>query len=114
LLSEHLEQTKNKHVYVASHTVAQNQLLAAFEKITGQKWKVERVESAPLIADLSEKVKAGETGPGVVYPLIQATILGSGLGNLADHSAKLWNEELGLPKENLDSDLKAILEGKKP
>jgi hypothetical protein len=114
LLPEHLEQTKNKYVFVASHTTTQNKILATLEKITGQKWKVEKVESAPLFADLTAKVKAGQVGPDVIYPLITVTILGNVLSNFADYSAKLWNDKLGLPKEDLETDVKNVLDGKQP
>lgn len=114
LLPKHLEETKNKIVYVASHTTTQNQILASFEKITTEKWKTERIDSAPLIEEVTAKIKAGASGPDVIFPIIQASILAGGLGNLADHSAKVWNEKLGLPKEDLGADLKDILDGKKP
>ncbi|KIW06038.1 uncharacterized protein PV09_03214 [Verruconis gallopava] len=109
LLPEHVEQTKNSHVYVHSHNTTQGQILATLEKITDEKWPVQRNDSAPLLQELTAKLKAGNFGPEVIYPLIQTVTFGSGLGNLGDHSTKSWNEKLGLPKEDLEANLRELL-----
>ncbi|KAF1966260.1 isoflavone reductase family protein-like protein CipA [Bimuria novae-zelandiae CBS 107.79] len=105
---EHAEETKNQDVFVSSFETSQKELLEKAEKITGEKWKVEELSSKALREEGLKKVQAGDFS-GVV-PLLQAAV--SGEEALADHSAYLWNEKLGLPKEDLEESIKAGLSGK--
>lgn len=109
LTPEHVQETKNTTVYVASHTTTQNKILAGFEKITGDKWKVEHVDSAALLEESTNKLKAGNFGLDVIYSLIQTIAFGKGLGNLGEHSTKVWNQKLGLREEDFENDLKTVL-----
>jgi hypothetical protein len=108
-----LNETANKYVYVASHTVSHNQLLKAFEKVTGASWSVKKENTKEIIPAELEKVKNHDYSG--VAPLIQsAAFSDAGYGDSTKVKGGLWNDKLGLPKEDLESDLKAILEGKKP
>lgn len=114
LSPKYIDETKNKEVFVASHTVSQSQILAGFEKISGEKWAVEKIDSRPVHERALASLKAGDYGFGTIGPLILTFTFGANLGGLSDISGKLWNEKLGLPKEDLEQDLKDILAGKKP
>jgi hypothetical protein len=109
LLSDsNLASTANKYVYVASHTFTHNEILAAFERLTGEKWTVTHVDSKTSIAESKEKLAKHDHS--AVGPLIQAAAFSDdGYGDFRTVPGGLWNEKLGLPKENLDADLKALL-----
>ena len=44
----------NQTVYISSHQVTQNEILAAVEEVTGEKLKVEHVDSGPALANPSD------------------------------------------------------------
>jgi hypothetical protein len=102
----------NKYVYIASHTVSQNQILAGLERVTGEKFTVTKVEAKPSIKENLEKLGKGDHS--AVIPLIQAASLGDeALGDFTKVEGGVWNEKLGLKKEDLDADLKVIVSGKR-
>ncbi|KAJ4356016.1 uncharacterized protein N0V89_004042 [Didymosphaeria variabile] len=106
---EQAEETKNQYVYVSSFETSQKELLEKAEKITGEKYKVEHLDSTELRAEGLNKIKAGDFSGFV--PLIQAAV--SGKAGLGDHRpCGLWNERLGLQKEDFDGSIKAGLSGK--
>lgn len=106
---EHAEATKNQYVYISGFQTTQNELLAAAEKITGEKWTVDKVSSNDLKAKGNELLQKGDfSGLG---PLIQAATFGEEqLGDLKP--AGLWNEKLGLTQDDLEDSLKAAFSGK--
>lgn len=106
---EHAEETKNQVVYVSSFEVSQKDILEKVEKLTGEKYQVEHAESKQLRLDGLDKVNKGDFSGFV--PLIQAAIAGK--AGLGDHRPfGLWNEKLGLQKEDFDESIKAGLSGK--
>lgn len=105
----YIEQTRNRDIFILSHTTSQNQILAIFEKLTGTKWTVDRVDSKPLIADLHKKLAAGDFGPQVVYGLIKAATFAGDAGNPGDYSKLSWNETLHVELEDLETVLGNIL-----
>ncbi|KAF2431557.1 NAD(P)-binding protein [Tothia fuscella] len=103
-----LKATANKYIYVASHTVSQNDILKAVEKITGSKWNVTSFSSKEVIP--AELEKLGKHDYSGVMKLIQAAAFGDGgLGDFGKVEGGVWNEKLGLPKENFEEDLKKFL-----
>jgi len=99
---ERLSATENKYVFVASHTVTQNEVLAAFEKASGE-WSIERVHGEKA----GEKAREGfSNGDYSTIPnLIRTAFLTSDeLGN--NEKKGLSNDVLGLPKEDLGADIK--------
>jgi len=110
LSAPNLEATRNQHVFLASHTVTQNEMLAALERLTGQVWETSSVDSALLIKEKTEEFRAGNSK--AAFPLIQSTIFGK--PGFCNFTGKTWNEKLGLPKEDFEADLKDILQGRKP
>ncbi|KAF2741204.1 NAD(P)-binding protein [Polyplosphaeria fusca] len=105
---EKAAETKNKHIYISSFTTTQNDVLAALEKFTGSKFTVENTSSKEHAARGAELVSRGDYS-GIMLQ-IQATALGDhGHGDYS--SAGLWNEKLGLPKEDFEATIKGVLEG---
>lgn len=100
------ELTKNQYVAVTSFITSQSEVLAIAEKLSGEKWKVEELSSEALFKSGGEKL-AKHDHSGVI-DLLQAVT--STKENLGDYSVLgLWNEKLGLPKEDLEQSVKAGL-----
>ncbi|KAF2815515.1 NAD(P)-binding protein [Mytilinidion resinicola] len=110
LSAPNLEATRNRHVFLASHTVTQNEMVTALEKLTGQSWEISNVDSALVIEGKSKEFRDGNSK--AAFPLIQSSIFGK--PGFCNFTGKTWNEKLGLPKEDFEADLKDILEGRKP
>jgi len=106
---ENPDLTKNQYVFVSSFETSQKELLEVAEKVTGEKWKVEDVSGKGLLESGGAKLQKGDfSGVG---DLIKGSAFGkAGLGNLKPEG--LWNEKLGLPKEDLEESVKAALAGK--
>jgi hypothetical protein len=104
-----LAEAKNRYIYLSSHTTTQQQLLAALEKVMGAKWSVEHVDSATFIRESQEKIAKGDFFgvSGLIRTLCLVEI--EGVANTDYRPLGLWNQKLGLPEENLEEDLKAIL-----
>lgn len=102
-----LAATKNKYIFISSHTTTQNEILAAYEKATGgEKWTVEKVESESAYKAAFEKFKGGDFS--VIPTLIKSSFLaGDELGNNVKQG--LLNETLGLQKEDLEADVRAAV-----
>jgi hypothetical protein len=104
---EKSELTKNQYVFVSSFETSQKQILEGVEKITGEKFTVaEGITGKGLREEgLAKMQKQDFTG---AYDLIKAQSFGEGgLDNL--QAEGLWNEKLGLEKEDFESSLKAAL-----
>jgi hypothetical protein len=107
---EKADVSKNQYVFVSGIQTSQKEILEAAEKITGQKWNVTHGSSKALIEESQAKVQKGDfSGIG---GLIQGATFGTEeqLGDLSP--AGLWNEKLGLPKDDLEKTIRAALEGK--
>ncbi|PVI05828.1 NAD(P)-binding protein [Periconia macrospinosa] len=101
------ELTKNQYVTIASFTTTQNEILAAAEKVSGTKFTIASdVSSAELTKTGQEKLGKGDHS-GVV-DLLRAG--NSGSRNLGDNTVLgLWNDKLGLPKEDFEEVIKSAL-----
>ena len=110
LSTAYVEDTKNKTVYVESHTTTQKKILAELEKQCGKdnKWTVEKVDGKKVFEDAQAKIQKGDVGPHSIYPVIQALAFADHLGK-ADHSKKSWNGRLELSNEDFANDIKAVL-----
>lgn len=99
---ERLSATENKYVFIASHTATQNEVLAAFEKTTGE-WSIERVHGDKAAEKAREGFANGDYS--TIPNLIRSAFLTSDeLGN--SEKKGLSNDVLGLPKEDLQADIK--------
>ncbi|KAF4306985.1 isoflavone reductase family protein [Botryosphaeria dothidea] len=106
---EHPDIVANRFVYVESFSTNQLEVLAALEKATGEKWQVKYESSDDLRTVGFQKFQEGDLVTGGTN-IIKATILGE--GSLEDHShvaGGIWNERLGLPKEDVDEVVKKVL-----
>jgi hypothetical protein len=103
------EESKNQYIYLSGFNTTQNEILGLAEKITGAKWTVKHVVSKEHLANGRAKVEKGDyTG---ILDLLQVATFGEEQIGLFD-PAKLWNEKLGLPKDDLEKSIRAALEGK--
>jgi nucleoside-diphosphate-sugar epimerase len=105
------EETKNRHSFIQSFNVSQNDVLAALEKATGTKWQVNHVDSDERTKTGNELIKQGDfTG----FPLLILAVILNGkvdVGSDFTKVAKLDNDLLGLPKEDLQATIDAIVKG---
>jgi hypothetical protein len=101
--------TKNQYVFISSFQTTQKEILEIAEKISGEKWTVKNVSSKDLFESGNAKLQKSDFS-GVV-DLIRGSAFGEqGLGNLEPEG--LWNEKLGLSKEDFEESVKAGLAGK--
>ncbi len=100
------EETKNKYLKVASFVTTQNAILAALEEESGEKWTVvkQKTSDSQKIAD--EKLAKGDYSAFGDYLKVLLFADGSGA---SPKEEQLANKELGLPKEDLKSTIKAAL-----
>jgi len=102
--------TANKYITIASHTVSQNEILEELEGLTGEKWKVSLKNTAEESEKANEELAKGNAF--AAYDLVKALTFGPGSqGDARGVEGGLWNDRLGLPKEDLKDSLKKVLEG---
>jgi hypothetical protein len=103
---KHPEQTANNYIEVASFTTTQNEILKFLEEESGAKWTVEhkKTEDSQKMAD--EKLAKGDYSSFGDY--LKVYLFADGQGQSAKE-AELANNELGLPKEDLKTTIKAAL-----
>jgi hypothetical protein len=120
LKPENYEATKNTYVYVNSFTVTQNCVLSCLEKITEAKFEITPADSQELARSGlakwnaepdSEQVLEEGRYPAGAMDLITAGLNGYGGFNCFSQRKGLWNERLGLPKEDLEETLRRVVEG---
>ena len=112
-LLENAPKYANKFAYINSFAISQNDILTALEKTTGQTWHVEHKSTETIIQDGEKMLQEGN--PYGAYEFIFAAFF-SHTAKFPNHSAhrKLLNEELGLPKEDLEETVRQVLSGEKP
>ena len=104
---ENFEETKNQYVFIASFYMTQRDMLAAIEKLDGQKWTIEHTTSQDLqIRGHTRCIKGDWMG---IADLSMATALGK--WGLVDWRNKdLFNEKLGLPKDSFEDAVHSVME----
>lgn len=106
---ENAEATKNQYVYVSGFQTSQTAILTAAEKITGEKWTVNKTSSKDLLAQGNGQLQKGDFSG--LNQLIQAITFGDeSLGDLKPSG--LWNEKLSLTQDNFEDSIKAAFAGK--
>lgn len=106
---EKAEETKNQYVYVSEFQTSQNKLLAAAEKVSGEKFTVKKIRAKDHIA-LGKKLLS-EGNPAGIGSLIQSvTFSDEELGDLSRNG--LWNERLGLEADSFEDSIKSGFAGK--
>jgi len=104
-----LDHFRNKYVYVSSFFVNQKDIFASLLRVTGTTevdWKIGYEESKTRFEDGQKELAAGNRA-GFGKLLYARMFYKDGSGDIR---AKLHNEVLGLPKENLDEFTKKAIE----
>lgn len=100
----HLEETKNRAVYIEDIRTSQNKLLAIAKKVVpGKPWEVEPVSLVDLRKLADERLAKGDLS--ALYDYLAIAIYGEGQGGLY---TKLDNELLGVPGKT-DADIEGYL-----
>jgi len=107
LKSENFEATKNQYVYVNSFTLTQKRVQEGLERLTGEKFEVEQ-ESTKGLGKRGLELLAKGDRIGSLHAIC-AAIYGNGGFNNYSKARGLWNEKLGLPKEDFDEILANIV-----
>lgn len=121
--------TAGQYVYVNSFTTTQNEVIALIEKYTGRSMQRTPIDSLDLSRKAREQMdamggleayRAYETtaeapyAPGAVESILACIYGGEKLNGINQYSMRepgLWNEKLGLPKENLEDTVRGVVEG---
>jgi len=104
-----LQASKNKYIYIASHTATQNEILAVLEKVTGEKWTVEHIKSSEAVPKATKALQDGDFRG--ILTLIQAANFAEGrLNDFTQVEGGLSNNLL-LPgvHEDLEQDVRRVL-----
>ncbi|KAH8805138.1 hypothetical protein F5884DRAFT_441344 [Xylogone sp. PMI_703] len=103
----HLEETKNRHVYIHDAVVTQNKLIAMAKKLDGKEWNLTHITCAEAEARAYEELKKDK--PDItkgLFPLLHLSVLAEGYGG--DFSEHLDNELLGI-KGMSDEEIEDLL-----
>jgi hypothetical protein len=98
------ELTKNQYVYVRGLEPTQSEVLAVAEKITGTKWTVTQASTKDLKEGGKAKLEKGD-GRGIL-DFLQAVTFGAEEQIGYIDPAKLWNEKLGVPNDDLEKSVR--------
>ncbi|KAH6897368.1 hypothetical protein B0T10DRAFT_544701 [Thelonectria olida] len=107
-LTKKWEETKNRIVYLSDFAITQKMLLEAIERISGEKFATEKINTAEFIKEKQAAVEAGD--PYAVYSLIETGFVAGTYGGHVEKEGEVMNEVLGLPQKTLDEVVKAALE----
>ncbi|GIZ44930.1 hypothetical protein CKM354_000811400 [Cercospora kikuchii] len=100
------EITANRMIYVQSFCISQKEVLAAFERVTGEKWGINRLDSKEY---KNERVKKRDEGSKeAIEDLVW--LLGAIDANWEGRK-DFAMEELGLENEDLDVVVRNVVEG---
>ncbi|KAM0540863.1 hypothetical protein ACHAPJ_013475 [Fusarium lateritium] len=107
-LTKKREETKNRIVWLSDFAITQNTLFEAIQRISGQEFTVERVNTDQFIKEKQTAVEAGDNY--AIYALIETGFVTGRFGGHLEKEGTIMNEVLGLPKKNFDDTVKAALE----
>lgn len=112
LAPDHAAATANEYVYINSFTITQNQVLAALERTTGEKFEVTEDTTAGLRERLLERRRKDPGDFGAAMGLIVASAYGQGGMNEYSKYVEggLWNARLGLGEESMEETVREVLE----
>ncbi|KAF1808580.1 NAD(P)-binding protein [Eremomyces bilateralis CBS 781.70] len=112
---EHPAETANKHVYISSLNVTQNQILQALEHSTATTWAVKHTTSTEQIDAAREMLAKGDFAGG--FTLVKASCW-SNVPGLRQHfevaeKERLMNDVLGVESESLQETVERVLAGER-
>lgn len=102
------EETANRVVWVSDFAVTQRMLLGALERVTGERFGTEVVDSGALIREKQAAVAAGDVG--ATYALIETGFVTGRFGGHLEKEGEIMNALLGLPKVSFEEVVKAAVE----
>ncbi|RMJ14236.1 hypothetical protein CDV36_006064 [Fusarium kuroshium] len=107
-------ESQNRYIHIASHMTSQHEILAAVEEVTGKTWEKVAVNGKELSRTSLVKFHLGDPSafPGLIQAMTWGRLGDTGLGDFSGE--ELFNDKLGLPKEDLEADVRAVLDGKAP
>ncbi|KIV81056.1 hypothetical protein PV11_08508 [Exophiala sideris] len=110
---EHLDETKNRPVYIQSTATTQNQLIAYGKEKDGKDWDVTPKDTKQVYKESLAELQKGADGNigAAMVGFIFTSVFEEGYGG--NWSDKTDNELLGL-KEMSDNDVKAFVQGLLP
>ena len=94
------ELTANQVVYISDFATSQSELVSTIEKVSGVSWTRKQVDSVAAVQEYQTKVAEGNGM--AVYKLIELGFVSGRYGAWLEESEKLWNDQLGLPKADLE------------
>ncbi|KAK4502383.1 hypothetical protein PRZ48_005808 [Zasmidium cellare] len=97
--------TANRMIYIQSFLVSQNEVVAAFERVTGAKWEVKKYESKKYLEEEGRKAKEGDLEAVENLVWLVGTVEGDWTGK-KDFAMK----ELGLGEEDLERVVRRTVE----
>ncbi|KAI0839702.1 NmrA-like family protein [Hypoxylon sp. FL0890] len=106
---KHPESTANQYVFVSSFETSMNELLSALEQAQGVKYSISHTKTEDEVAEGKAMLAKGDFMKA--HKLMLAANLLPGYGNNFAKEEKLWNEELGVPRENVDEVVARIVKG---
>lgn len=99
--------TANQILRIRTLTTSQSELLAAFEKVTGEKFKVTEADLDAAVSVAKDKLSKGDySGVGTLIP---AAALDERTGNDFDKAGNVSNGLLELPSLQTEEAIKALL-----
>ncbi|CAM1508842.1 Fc.00g025810.m01.CDS01 [Cosmosporella sp. VM-42] len=110
-LTKKWEQTRNRTLWLSDFAITQKTLLETIERLSGDKYTTETVDSRSFIKEKQAAVAAGD--PYAVYALLEVGFATGRFGGHLEKEGEIMNELLGLPKKSLDEVVKAALEAVK-
>ena len=113
-----LSKLKNKAVYHSSFLVSQRDMFESVLRVTGTKeedWKISYESSAERYGKAAEKVQQGDMTPFIraLYARLFYPEDSGYASSAFERTHGLYNEVLGLPKEDLDAETKIAIENSK-
>jgi nucleoside-diphosphate-sugar epimerase len=100
------DETKNRMLYIQSFCVTQNEVLKSLERVTGQSWQVENVDSEDYIREA--RVRLDQRDPKAQEDLVSALGIVDANWEGKDDFA---NSLLGLKTEDLDQVVRKVIVG---
>ncbi|KAF4437561.1 hypothetical protein F53441_13010 [Fusarium austroafricanum] len=92
------DKTKNEYVHVGSYNTTQKQVIEALERISGTKFKLEKLDNKGLYARATKHIEDGDWGTGY-YELATATVYSDAPVTYFPEKAARWMETLGLVQD---------------
>jgi len=100
------DETKNKRLFIESFLITQNQLQEVLERVTGERWEVEQVESEKFMVETKEEIARNPGNHEAVEDLVG--VVGIVEGNWEEKEG-FANGLLGLELEDLEQVVRKTL-----